>query len=59
MVDSHKGYQENKDLFGNLGVEIQISKEVLVRSEKFVCKMYGEKGVADVNRARSAFAGRN
>ncbi len=41
------------ELFGNLGAEMHISEEILATLEKFLCRMYGEKGVTDVNTARS------
>ena len=41
------------ELFRILGAEMHTSEEILASLEKFVCKMYGEKGVTDVNTARS------
>ena len=48
-----KSDPQHLKLFGSLGEEIHASEEVLLSLEKFVSKMYGEKGVTDVNTARS------
>ena len=48
-----KADPQHLELFGNLGEEIQASEEVLLSLEKFVCKMYGEKSMTDVNTTRS------
>eukprot|EP00794_Sanderia_malayensis_P000871 gene871-biopygen131 len=48
-----KNDHEFLDLFGNLGIEVHISEDYIVNVEKFVFKMYGEKGMTDVKNARS------
>eukprot|EP00794_Sanderia_malayensis_P002593 gene2593-biopygen2126 len=35
---------------------MHISEKVLARLKKLVCKMYGERGMADINRARSSIS---
>ena len=38
--------------FGNLGDVEQLSDNIIEDTEKFVCQMYGKKGLTSVNEAR-------